>query len=79
MLCMAGWLADYANPTKREFTSPIATILIETIKRWRENKRTKGKHSFHLTKCSKDLQNAKIVRGLKSTINKVKKGHSQVT
>ena len=49
-------------------------------------KRTKGKHpwknqgsSFHLTKCSKDLQNAKILRGLKSTINKVKKGHSQVT
>ena len=49
-------------------------------------KRTKGKHpwknqgsSFHLTKCSKDLQNAKIVRGLKSTINKVKKGNSQIT
>lgn len=141
MLCMARWLADYTNPTKREVTSPIATILIETIKRWRENvkkgvknkfvclgfmrsgmkrflmwrsihlsdldgvntnnlgfehvnkvftpllfKRTKGKHpwknqgsSFHLTKCSKDLQNAKIVRGLKSTINKVKKGHSQIT
>ena len=146
MLCMNRCLADYVNLTKREFTSPIATILIETIKRWRENvkkgvcvsrfydishekfpdvkgntflsdldgvntsnlgfeqvnkvltqllfKRTKGKHpwknqgsSFHLTKCSKDLQSrfakckdcTQNKRELKSTINKVKKGHSQIT
>ena len=46
MLCMARWLADYANPTKREFTSPIATILIETIKRWRENVKKGVKNKF---------------------------------